>query len=279
MSWPVERRSPVETTNVQLPTGDRLQIPTGAETLRMKGYLLMCRNSSRDYAEFADLVETMDTQTVASVLAGMDKYYCGQQPRKQWVATQLVRRLADPRPADDEVDPDVDWVQVKAAVPVGGRRDAGGGEVTLAVDGTTTLRPRSAVPQRNHPWPLAAYETKPVEFWPTAAIRMAIESGDLTMWQRIVVALKRDPYGRTARQVEEVLETGSSYGISKALSEVLTRSREQLEADERAEVAQQIKALIDRSGLGVREFASRIGVSAEELPTYLEGDCQPVGRA
>src|SRR6185503_11589801 len=31
---PVERRSPVETTNVQLPTGDRLQIPTGAETLR-----------------------------------------------------------------------------------------------------------------------------------------------------------------------------------------------------------------------------------------------------
>jgi uncharacterized membrane protein YdfJ with MMPL/SSD domain len=110
---PVERRSPVETTNVQLPTGDRLQIPTGAETLRMKGYLLMCRNSSRDYAEFAELVETMDTTTAALVLAGMDKYYCGQQPRRQWVASQLVRRLADPRPSDDEVDPDVNWVEVK----------------------------------------------------------------------------------------------------------------------------------------------------------------------
>jgi RND superfamily putative drug exporter len=109
----VERRSPVETTNVQLPTGDRLQIPTGAETLRMKSYLLMCRNGSRDYAEFADLVETMDVQTAATVLAGIDKYYCGQQPRKLWVATQLVRRLADPRPTDDDVDPDVDWVQVK----------------------------------------------------------------------------------------------------------------------------------------------------------------------
>jgi RND superfamily putative drug exporter len=79
----------------------------------MKGYLLMCRNSSRDYAEFAELVETMDTQTAALVLAGMDKYYCGHQPRRQWVATQLVRRLADPRPSDDEVDPDVDWVEVK----------------------------------------------------------------------------------------------------------------------------------------------------------------------
>ncbi|MBV8929451.1 MAG: MMPL family transporter [Mycobacteriaceae bacterium] len=114
----VERRSPLETTNVQLPTGDRLQIPTGAETLRMKGFLLMCRNSSRDYAEFADLVESMDTQTVAAVLAGMDKYYCGQQPRNQWVATQLLRRLADPRPSLDddasaELDPDVDWSQVR----------------------------------------------------------------------------------------------------------------------------------------------------------------------
>ncbi|MFZ0834786.1 MAG: MMPL family transporter [Mycobacterium sp.] len=110
---PVARRSPVETTNVQLPTGDRLQIPTGAETLRMKGYLLMCRNSSRDYAEFAELVDTMDPTTAALVLAGMDKYYCGQQPRKQWVATQLVRRLADPQPSDEEIEPDVDWEEVK----------------------------------------------------------------------------------------------------------------------------------------------------------------------
>jgi uncharacterized membrane protein YdfJ with MMPL/SSD domain len=116
---PMERRSPMETTNVQLPTGDRLQIPTGAETLRLKGYLLMCRNTSRDYAEFAELVASMETYTAAMVLAGMDKYYCGQQPRRQWVATQLLRRLADPRPSDDDddpsaaLDPDVDWSEVR----------------------------------------------------------------------------------------------------------------------------------------------------------------------
>jgi heme transporter len=98
---PVERRSPVETTNVQLPTGDRLRIPTGAETLRLKGYLIMCRNSARDYAEFADLVESMETQTAAVVLAGMDQYYCGRQSNNQWVATELVRRLADPQPSDE----------------------------------------------------------------------------------------------------------------------------------------------------------------------------------
>jgi heme transporter len=114
-----ERRSPVETTHVQLPTGDRLQIPTGAETLRLKGYLIMSRNSSRDYAEFAELVDTMEAETAAFVLAGMDRYYCCQSSRRQWIASQLVRRLADPHPSDldDEhwPDPDAkaDWEEVR----------------------------------------------------------------------------------------------------------------------------------------------------------------------
>jgi RND superfamily putative drug exporter len=80
----VERLSPVETTNVQLPTGDRLQIPTGAETLRLKSYLIMCRNSRSDYAEFADLVDCMDTPTAAVVLAGIDRYYGSRESERQW---------------------------------------------------------------------------------------------------------------------------------------------------------------------------------------------------
>jgi len=114
-----ERRSPVETTNVQLPTGDRLMIPTGAEALRLKSYLIMCRNSRRDYADFADMVQTMDPETAAVVLAGMDRYYCCQSPRQQWIATQLVRRLADPNPSDltgdqgSEADANSDWEQVR----------------------------------------------------------------------------------------------------------------------------------------------------------------------
>lgn len=116
----LERRSPLETTNVQLPTGDRLQIPTGAETLRMKGYLIMSRNSSRDYAEFADLADAMETPTAAVVLAGMDRYYCSEPAARQWIATQLVRRLADPQPSDtdddnldSEPDPKADWETVR----------------------------------------------------------------------------------------------------------------------------------------------------------------------
>jgi heme transporter len=115
----VERQSPMETTNVQLPTGDRLQVPTGAETLRLKSYLVMCRNTTKDFAEFAELVDSMETQTAAVVLSSMDRYYCGDRSRKQWVATQLVRRLADPQPSDEHdttmsgPEAEADWAKVR----------------------------------------------------------------------------------------------------------------------------------------------------------------------
>jgi DNA-binding transcriptional regulator YiaG len=118
-------------------------------------------------------------------------------------------------------------------------------------------------------------QDRPVEFWPTAAIRSALETGDITVWQRIVVAIKRDPYGRTARQVEEVLEHSEPYGVSKALSEVLVRSRQHLEANERAEAARHVRLLLDRSGLTQQEFASRIGVPVSDLAVYVEGRVSP----
>jgi len=136
-------------------------------------------------------------------------------------------------------------------VPVARGGDPGGGELTLAID------------------------DRPVEFWPTASIRSALETGDITIWQRIVVAIKRDPYGRTARQVEEVLETAAPQGISKALIEVLVRARNHLEANERAEAARHVQLLLERSGLGEQEFASRIGVSREDLTAYLDATLSP----
>ncbi|HXO55426.1 MAG TPA: XRE family transcriptional regulator [Mycobacterium sp.] len=116
---------------------------------------------------------------------------------------------------------------------------------------------------------------RPVEFWPTSAIRSALEGGDIATWKQIAVAIKRDPFGRTARQVEEVLETSRPYGISKALAEVLDRARAHLEANERNEVARHVGVLIERSGLKLPEFASRIGVPAEELGAYLDATTSP----
>jgi hypothetical protein len=140
--------------------------------------------------------------------------------------------------------------------------------VTLAPD----RRPGPA-PHRSPARPRSV--ERPVEFWPTSAIRSALEGGDIGTWKQIAVAIKRDPYGRTARQVEEVLEHSRPYGISKALAEVLDRARDHLEVNERTEVARHVRLLIERSGLKAAEFASRIGVPVDELRAYLAGTTSP----
>ncbi|KAA1251286.1 XRE family transcriptional regulator [Mycobacterium simiae] len=145
--------------------------------------------------------------------------------------------------------------------------------MTLAAD---QRQPAPAPPPRRPGrQPSGPDADRPVEFWSTAAIRTALEGGDIATWKRIAAALKRDPYGRTARQVEEVLEGARPYGISKALWEVLDRARTHLAANERAEVARHVKLLMDRSGLGQQEFASRVGVRVEDLATYLDGSVSP----
>lgn len=98
----VRRTAPVETTNVQLPTGDRLRIPTAAETLRMKSYLVLCRNSRADFTDLADLAGDMGLDNAALALGGIDRYYSAGRSERLWLATQLVRRLADPIPSDGE---------------------------------------------------------------------------------------------------------------------------------------------------------------------------------
>lgn len=151
--------------------------------------------------------------------------------------------------------------------------------MTLAPDRRPAPPPRRPAPEQRQTGngPSGSFQDtdQPVEFWPTAAIRSALQGGDIATWKRIAAALKRDPYGRTARQVEEVLEGTRPYGIAKALWEVLERARTHLEANERAEVARHVGLLIERSGLAPQEFASRIGVTAEELDGYLDGSTSP----
>lgn len=144
------------------------------------------------------------------------------------------------------------------------------GEREISRDATSApTRPLTTAPRP------APVDERPVEFWSTAAIRTALETDDLAVWQRIVTAVKRDPFGRTARQVEEVLEKAPPYGVSTALTEVLVRAREHLAAAERAEVARHVQLLLNRSGLGAPEFASRIGVEVDEFNSYLDGDVSP----
>ncbi|TDD65926.1 XRE family transcriptional regulator [Jiangella aurantiaca] len=115
----------------------------------------------------------------------------------------------------------------------------------------------------------------PVATWPTEAIQTALERGDLDDWRRVVAELERDPWGRVARQVEEVLTYSRPYGISEAMEVVLGRVRARAEAGEKADVAAEVRRVIAESGLSQAEFASRIGTSASRLSTYASGKVTP----
>lgn len=115
----------------------------------------------------------------------------------------------------------------------------------------------------------------PVPAWPNEAIQTALDRGDLGDWRRIAAEIKREPWGRTARQVEQVLSYSRPYGISEAMETVIARARARAEESERAEVAGEILRAIDRSGLSRSEFAARIGTSGSRLSTYVSGKVTP----
>lgn len=102
------RGRPLETTDVRLGSGQTVRVPTAAETLRIKGFLIVRRNQTRDYLDVAALADRYQIERAAEVLARIDDYYQDQHDGGREVAAQVVRQLADPRPADISVTRQLD---------------------------------------------------------------------------------------------------------------------------------------------------------------------------
>ncbi|SDB85812.1 hypothetical protein SAMN05216410_0496 [Sanguibacter gelidistatuariae] len=96
----LRRRTPLETETCHLPGGRSVVVPTVAETLRVKGYLIVKRNQVRDYLDVAALADRYGIEWAAYWLAGIDEYYEDLVHDEGPVASQLVVQLADPHPKD-----------------------------------------------------------------------------------------------------------------------------------------------------------------------------------
>src|SRR5579875_2763745 len=96
------RRRPLETIAVDV-GGRRLVVPTAEELLRIKGWLALTRNQTRDYLDVAAVADRIGIERAAAVLQAIDDYYADLNRRPEAVATQLARQLADPRPRDEAV--------------------------------------------------------------------------------------------------------------------------------------------------------------------------------
>ena len=94
------RRRPLEVEEVMV--GDRpLRVPTLEEIFRIKAWLALRRNATRDYLDVVALGERLGGRDAARVIVGMDDYYEDQiGPGGRRIATQLAKQLADPAPYD-----------------------------------------------------------------------------------------------------------------------------------------------------------------------------------
>ncbi|HYV10903.1 MAG TPA: hypothetical protein VE980_08415 [Pyrinomonadaceae bacterium] len=114
------REQPLETQKVKI-SNVRLVVPTEEELLRIKGILILKRNATRDYLDFAALAERIGPARVMNALATLDQLY--PQTSGESAIQQLQVQLSNPMPYDLE-DTDLseyrklhpkwhDWKRVK----------------------------------------------------------------------------------------------------------------------------------------------------------------------
>lgn len=115
----------------------------------------------------------------------------------------------------------------------------------------------------------------PVELWGVEGILTAIDRGKLSDWRRVMRAVRDDPWGPVAQDLEEALELAEDRGAVGAINAALSQVRDERAAREREDVAAELRAIRDRIGLHQGEFARRLGTSRTRVNTYLTGKVTP----
>lgn len=119
------RKAPLETTRI-----NGLRVPTSEEIFRIKGYLIVKRNTTRDFIDFVALFDHLGVEKSLGALESLDSLY--PQDTGNSITGQLSLQLADPKPWDlSETDlnhykalqkPYTDWKEVKRRAYVAGQK-------------------------------------------------------------------------------------------------------------------------------------------------------------
>lgn len=93
------REEPLETRELIIGEA-RLVVPTEEELLRIKAVLILRRNTTRDYLDFAALAERLGPERVKQAFGSLDKLY--PQPNGESALQQLQVQLSNALPYDLE---------------------------------------------------------------------------------------------------------------------------------------------------------------------------------
>ncbi|MEN8235508.1 MAG: helix-turn-helix transcriptional regulator [Actinomycetota bacterium] len=114
-----------------------------------------------------------------------------------------------------------------------------------------------------------------VRTWPYEALVTVIDRGLVGDWRPILAELRRSPWGRVARRVEQYLSYREPDGVSTLFALAIERARVDADQADRAEVVARVREAVSRSALTNAEFARLVGTSASRLSTYLSGKVTP----
>lgn len=119
------RSAPLETTTIR-----GLRVPTEEEILRIKAYLIVRRNATRDFIDFVALYDHLGVGKSLVALASLDRLY--PQDNGDSITRQLVLQLAEPKPWDlSETDlshykslkkPYTNWKEIRQRTHAAGQK-------------------------------------------------------------------------------------------------------------------------------------------------------------
>ena len=93
----LKRTMPLETKTMEY-KGQKLTVPTELEILRIKGFLIISRNATRDYIDFVALFDHLGLEKTNEALKDFDKLY--PQENTASALRQLLVQLSNPLPYD-----------------------------------------------------------------------------------------------------------------------------------------------------------------------------------
>ena len=109
----LRRSAPLETTTLEA-GGRRIKLPTVEEMLRIKAFLAVYRNATRDYLDVAALSRHLGLPRSAVALEHMSELYADFAGEGGDMLMSVITKLADPDPYDLT---DVDLREYKGIVP------------------------------------------------------------------------------------------------------------------------------------------------------------------
>ena len=108
-----KRAAALETIDVEVAPGRTLRVPTVNEMLRIKAFLVVDRNATRDYLDAAALSHHLGARKAVEALESMNELYGGFAGEGGDMLTSLVTKLAAPDPYDLT---DVDLTEYKGII-------------------------------------------------------------------------------------------------------------------------------------------------------------------